>query len=69
MVYRAQEVFILVTPQTGQGEGANRLHLGRLQSDADGDDLWLAIEYGIGRNPSAGGRKTARTPKGWLKTG
>jgi hypothetical protein len=33
-----------------EGEGANGLYLGGVQPDADGDDLWLAIERRIGRN-------------------
>jgi hypothetical protein len=53
--------------RTGQGGGTNRLHLGCLQADADGYDLWLAIEHRIGRNPPAAEPRAPRTPKRGLK--
>ena len=52
-----------------QGEGANDFHPGCLQPDANGDELWLAIEHGLGRNPPTGCRKAAKTPIRSPKTG
>ncbi len=33
-----------------KAQTTNHLHLGSLQPDASSDNLWLAIDYGIGRN-------------------
>ncbi len=52
-----------------QGDGPHRLHLRRLQLGAHGDDLWLATEHCIGRDPPAGRPKAATAPNGDENTG
>ena len=54
---------------TGQGESPNDLHAGCLQPDANGNDLWLAIEHGVGRNPPSGCRMATENPKRGQKAG
>ncbi len=47
---------------------ANHVHLGGLQPDANGSDLWLAVEHPIGRNPPAADRQADGIPKRDQKT-